>query len=182
MRIIPPASAAAQRRSPRARSKPLRRQDVAAVYEAEGPTIYSYCLRLLRNREDAEDATSETFLRAMRAWRGPGVPNRSWLLTVAHNLAIDRIRLRRRTVRWDPAFDGPSAVDASATETFSILDSVSPEVRSMILLRVIGGLTSAEIAGIVGKRPGAVKMAIFRGFQTMRSRQKEDENALRYSE
>lgn len=67
-----------------------------ALYETYSTPIYDFCLRMLRNRADAEDVTSEVFLRAMErlgSLRDHGA-FKGWLYTVARNAALSQIEAR----------------------------------------------------------------------------------------
>lgn len=75
-----------------------RRQAFAALYRSHVGEIFGYCYRLLGNRSEAEDATSQVFTKALGAFGSvdheAGSP-RAWLFTIAHNVAVDVLRQRR---------------------------------------------------------------------------------------
>lgn len=75
------------------------RSALREVYEAYAGLVYALALSVTGRREDAEDVTSEVFLRLCDkagSYR-PGGPHKAWLMTVTHHLAVDWIRLRERS-------------------------------------------------------------------------------------
>ena len=75
------------------------RSALREVYEAYAGLVYALALSVTGRREDAEDVTSEVFLRLCDkagSYR-PGGPPKAWLMTVTHHLAVDWIRLRERS-------------------------------------------------------------------------------------
>jgi len=82
----------------------------AELYHLLAPRVYGLCRRLLRNREAAEDATSEVFLRAQRALESPAAssgkgydpsqPFDRWLLGIAGHHCVDQLRRRGLEARW----------------------------------------------------------------------------------
>src|SRR5215813_4816161 len=71
----------------------------APLYDRYAPRIYSYCLRRVRNREEAEDLTSLVFTRALNAlpeYRGGAVV--TWLFRIAHNTVVSHFRANRTHV------------------------------------------------------------------------------------
>jgi RNA polymerase sigma-70 factor (ECF subfamily) len=156
-----------------------RRRDQAAwttIYERYSASIYSFFHYQVRNRQTAEDLTAGVFLEGMQAahrFTGDEKALRAWLFRIGRHNLIDHIRSTRRAVLEDIettserelaartlANDDP----AESAMTLLLQDRVRAEVkrlsrdqREVILLRLSGGLTSPEIAKIVGKTTGAVK-------------------------
>lgn len=149
----------------------------APLYEEYVDAIYGYCWRLLRDPNAAADATSETFTKALNAlpkYRSRSF--RSWLFTIAHRVVIDMTRRRKPTASLDAAGD---LRDHSVTpeehylaresddRVVQLLSQLSPLQRDVIELR-IAGLTSREIATVLGRRHGAIRMAQYRGLERLR--------------
>ena len=76
----------------------------AAIYRRYHQDLYRYCLALLRDREDAEDALQATMVKALRALPGERakIELKPWLFRIAHNEAISLVRRRRPTDEIDP--------------------------------------------------------------------------------
>src|SRR5687768_8511580 len=87
------------------------RHAFALLYHRYVAEVYRYCYRRLGSKEEAEDATSQVFTKALAAIARLGdQPFRAWLFTIAHNVVADTHRARRRAV---PAADRDArAVDA----------------------------------------------------------------------
>jgi RNA polymerase sigma-70 factor, ECF subfamily len=130
----------------------------------------------------ADDVASETWLQVLAGlarFSGGEAAFRAWLFTIARHRAIDwgRSQARRRTV---PLAESDSAErltvpDASEAaleriSTRAVLARVSalpPDQAEIILLRVVAGLEATEVARIVGKSPGAVRVAAHRGLRKL---------------
>jgi RNA polymerase sigma-70 factor (ECF subfamily) len=131
----------------------------------------------LGDRERAEDATAETFRRALaklRSYRGDGF--RPWLIAIAHNIVVDDLRGRRPAVTLDDVIDrqadGPSLDDlALAGEEADLINDLLPRLtpgeRAVIELR-LAGLAPHEIAQVLGKARPAVDMAYHRALIRLR--------------
>jgi RNA polymerase sigma-70 factor (ECF subfamily) len=144
------------------------------------------CLHRLGNREDAEDALSETMLRAVRAastfrWKDAGFD--AWIFRICHNVVVDMLRSRsRRPVL--PAGEGRAEVGTveegvvladEHAAAHRALDRLPAADRELLELRVIGGLSSGEVAYVLGMRPGAVRTAQSRALARMRTYLDEEE-------
>jgi RNA polymerase sigma-70 factor (ECF subfamily) len=131
------------------------------------------------HRDNALEAVSETFLRALASvssLRGGGDAFRAWLFRIARNVATDQLRRRARVVvsemgdAVDPLATCPEhAVEdredlAEIRRAFAALDA---DDREVLWLRLCAGLSSEHVAKIVGKRPGAVRMQQLRALQTL---------------
>lgn len=150
------------------------------LYRAVQPGLLRY-LRVLAGG-DAEDVAAEAWLQAARdlaSFHGDGDGFRGWVTTIARNRALDHLRrLRRRPVADASAellADVPeladtadSAVDAISTDAALALIARSPRDQAeAVLLRVVVGLDSKAAARVLGKRPGAVRTAAYRGVRKL---------------
>lgn len=137
-------------------------------------------LRVLRC-DDPEDVASETWLQVVRDlhnFAGGEEDFRRWLFTIGRHRAIDAARTRsRRPVAGtnvgldiladiqlveDQVFDGLSVRRAVA-----MLAGLSPDQAEAVALRVIAGLETPDVAKILGKSAGAVRVALHRGLKTL---------------
>lgn len=150
-----------------------------ALYRRYLGPVYAYCRLCLRSREDAEDATAQTFLRAvdqLRTCRDGSF--RSWLFAIAANVVRNAVRDRRPMAplaeapeRPDPAGSPEDAALAAEEreQLLALLDGLTTGQREVVALR-LGGLSGPEIADALGMSHSAVKVAQFRAFARLRSR------------
>ena len=150
----------------------------AVLYRRYLDRVYAYAFYQLGDHHDAEDATERTFLAALRglsAFRDTGSTFRAWLFRIAHNTIANahRTRARRRTEplpeTWEPAADDdPAGAAARADEVRAALEAVRQlpeERRQVVLLRFVDGLSSAEIAEVMGRSRGAVRVLLHRALR-----------------
>ena len=130
-------------------------------------------LRLLRRRlgaERAEDAFQETFLRALRAYGrlDHGEHLRAWILTIAHNVALDAVRRMRPTEELGepPSIDPRPAYE----ELAELTDGLGPKERAAIVLRYGYDLSYEQIATALGSSPDAARQATSTGVRRIRRR------------
>lgn len=154
------------------------RQAFGLLYDRYVERVYRYCYRRLSSREAAEDATSQVFIRAMTAIGShrDGTSFPAWLFTIAERVVIDVWRRQRPQVSID---DVPERTDRDPTpeeavlvaedraELRSLLHHLPDDQRRAIELR-LADLTGPEVAHVMGRPPGAVKMLQFRAITTLR--------------
>jgi RNA polymerase sigma-70 factor (ECF subfamily) len=159
---------------------------LAALYDRYGWLAFGLAYRMLGERGAAEDVVQEAFLnvwrRAVGFQLGRGSA-RSWLMSIVHNLAVDRRRGRQRHTWTDVALDEVDAAletdadDAFATVAQSIeaervqavLRELPEEQREAIVLAYFAGLTHQEIAEETGAPLGTVKSRMRLGLRRMRA-------------
>jgi RNA polymerase sigma-70 factor (ECF subfamily) len=137
--------------------------------------VYGLCLRILGNREDAEDATQEAFLAALRkaATFRQAAAFTTWLYRVAVNAATDQARRRGRArltpldpedigLAADPGVD-PGELVATAVTVQAALARVPEEFRVAVVLCDLYRVPYAEAAQILEVPVGTVKSRVFRG-------------------
>ncbi len=159
--------------------------------EARRKKLFGLAYRMTGSAADADDVVQETFLRAL-ASPPPDTQNpEPWLVTVALNVARDRLRKRRRESYRGPWL--PSPIDASELEPeppsmddqgtearYSMLESVSfafllalealtPMQRAVLLLRDVLDYSAEETARAIGSTAGAVKVQLLRARRKMAS-------------
>jgi RNA polymerase sigma-70 factor (ECF subfamily) len=146
------------------------RSALEELYLLHFDRIYSYLHLSVGSRHDAEDLTTQTFVKMLEAigrfqWRA--VPFSAWLFRIAHNLAMDHFRASRR---WQPEEELPDAVqgeESSAeeqalvslgqTSMLELIERLSPEQRQVLTLKFVFRFSNGEAAAILGKSEGAVK-------------------------
>jgi RNA polymerase sigma-70 factor (ECF subfamily) len=132
--------------------------------------IYSYLHMSVGNRHDAEDLTTQTFLRMLESigrFRFGTAPFSAWLFRIAHNLAMDHFRAARR---WQPEENVPEPLGSeqpSAEEgalqnigrqsMLQLIEDLSPEQQQVLTLKFVFNFGNQEVATILGKTEGAVK-------------------------
>jgi len=132
--------------------------------------IYSYLHMSVGNRHDAEDLTTQTFLKMLESigkFRFQAAPFSAWLFRIGHNLAMDHFRAARR---WQPEEDVPEpqgSEEASAEEEalqsigrksmLELIENLSQEQKQVLTLKFVFNLPNGEVATILGKTEGAVK-------------------------
>lgn len=149
----------------------------AVLWRALNPAVLRY-LRVVAG-DAAEDAASETWLQAARdldRFTGDPADFRGWLFRIARHRGIDELRRAGRR-REEPAetLDMPSAPDAGseavdAAETawaLSRIAALPADQAEAVMLRVVAGLDVAATARVLGKRPGAVRIATMRGLRRL---------------
>jgi RNA polymerase sigma-70 factor (ECF subfamily) len=139
-------------------------------------------LRYLRTaaQEAAEDLASETWLEVARGlgrFQGGEEEFRAWLFTIARHRLIDwrRKTTRRRTdpVAWIP--ERPAAADTEeealalvgTEEALALVAGLPPDQAEVLVLRVAAGLDANQVARVVGKKPGAVRVLQHRGLRRL---------------
>ncbi len=152
----------------------------APLYLRYADPVYRYSLRRLGTKEAAEDATAQVFMKALAAlpaYREDRTSFRSWLFAVAHHVLVDIERARRPSSVLEEAAavadsaPGPEATALSAEaqeEVRSLLAAVAPDQRRVLELR-LAGLTTVEVAAVLGCSPGAVRSAQFRAATRLRA-------------
>lgn len=151
---------------------------VEQLFEYHSDAIFTYLLRLTRDREAAEELTQEAFLRAFAARdRLEGVTNqRAWLYRIATNLAFNHLRRRRRFV-WLPWGDvddahrpAPDVAEQSgqADAIERALAALPLDARAVLLLCCYHDLKMTEAAGALGISEGALKMRLRRARELFR--------------
>ena len=126
-------------------------------------------LRAMVGAQAAEDCFQETFLAALRAYPRlrPDSSERAWLLTIAHNKAIDHLRrvARDRAPMPELADEGRSAPDEAI---WSAVAALAPRQRAAVALRFIGDLSHREIAAALGCSEEASRRSLHEGLATLR--------------
>jgi RNA polymerase sigma factor (sigma-70 family) len=142
---------------------------------------------LLGNRFEAEDAVHDAAERAWRSWGSLRDPAQfdAWFGRILVNVCRDRLRRRRRVTLIEVSSETPDASDDAAerhiarmserARVLDMLEALSPDERTAIVLRFDADLTVPEIARLTGAPEGTVKSRIHHAIQKLRARlQTED--------
>jgi RNA polymerase sigma-70 factor, ECF subfamily len=155
------------------------REALADLYDRFRDRVARFAAGRLGDAEKAEDVTSETFEAMLRNLRGyrPGTDFEAWLFTIAHRRVSDHFRRlgRRREVELDesvqPTSAGPED-DLLAAENRAEVARAFRELRAdqqeILSLRVLAGLSAAQVGEVLGKSEGAVRVAQHRALTSLR--------------
>lgn len=153
----------------------------AELYGRYLPRVYRYVRAQVGDVHQAQDVTSQTFLAAFESittFRGTGAFS-SWLLTIARHKVIDSKRRQQAVAPLEEAAHvasrEPSPEQVAVTHlelerVLRALQTLAPERAEALALRIFGGLTSAEVAIVMGKNEAAVKMLVYRAVHDLRDR------------
>jgi RNA polymerase sigma factor (sigma-70 family) len=149
------------------------KQPFEKVVASHGDTVLRVC-RVLLGMHDAEDAWSETFLAALRAY--PDLPDtantEAWLVTIAHRKAIDVLRARKRQpAPVEEVPETPTALGVPGTgdaELWAAVTALPEKQRQAVAYHYVAGLPYAEIAQILGGTTDAARRAAADGIRNLR--------------
>ena len=146
------------------------RQALEELYLIHFDRIYSYLHVSVGNRHDAEDLTTQTFLKMLESigkFRWRSAPFSAWLFRIAHNLAMDHFRARKR---WQPEEEVPEPLGDSEPSAelkamqsigrrslLEMIENLSPEQQQVLTLKFVFNFPNADVATVLGKSEGAVK-------------------------
>jgi RNA polymerase sigma-70 factor (ECF subfamily) len=153
---------------------------IGELYELYQGDIYRYLFYRVGADEDAEDLTSEVFLRVIKAlpgYRRNNSPFRAWVFRIAHNLIVDYYR--KENIRDHIEIDektmsdeaGPDLVVEHILDIHDLahaLQALTPDQRDVIIFRFVLEMSIREVAHSVEKSETAVKAAQRRGLQSLR--------------
>jgi RNA polymerase sigma-70 factor (ECF subfamily) len=139
------------------------------LYRRYVTPLYRYLYHRLGNAKDAEDLTAQVFTDALEGLPGYRERGRfsSWLFTIAHRRLIDFYRQRSTDPLDEVADDSPDLQSAFEQNQMhahlgQLLDSLDEERREILRLRFAAGLGFSEIASLLRRSEGAVKMTLYR--------------------
>jgi RNA polymerase sigma-70 factor (ECF subfamily) len=148
------------------------------------PKIYRHILYKVSNREDAEDLTSEVFVRMVKSLPKQKGSFNAWLYRIANNLAIDYYRKRARRKEVSLAEEFEEHIPGQLDEAEKILEredlnkaisTLPDDQRQTILLKFMEGYGNKEIANILEKTVGAVKALQFRALNNLKTALHQEE-------
>jgi RNA polymerase sigma-70 factor (ECF subfamily) len=168
----------------------------AEIVYAYQDSVYNLCYRMLGERTEAEDAAQEAFLRAYLNLKryDPARSFKTWVLSIASNYCIDR--LRRRRLQWlslddeptsdhlslssDDAEPEPAALMREHSKAIqALLSELSPDYRAAVVLRYWYDYSYTEIADIMDTTESAVKSRLFRARQALADKLDNNASAAR---
>ncbi len=146
------------------------REALEELYLLHFDRIYSYLHVSVGNRHDAEDLTTQTFVKMLESinrfkWRS--APFSAWLFRIAHNLAMDHFRASRRWQLEEEVPEPPGEEEMSAEQAamqeigrqsmLDLIERLSHEQQQVLTLKFVFNFSNADVATILGKTEGAIK-------------------------
>jgi RNA polymerase sigma-70 factor (ECF subfamily) len=169
------------------RAQQGEREALEELYLLHFDRIYSYLHMSVGNRHDAEDLTTQTFLKmleSIKRFHWQSAPFSAWLFRIAHNLAMDHFRATRR---WQPEEDVPEPVgdtepsaEAAALQSIGresmldLIEDLSQEQQQVLTLKFVFNLPNAEVATVLGKTEGAIKSLQHRALVSLQKQISKD--------
>lgn len=146
------------------------------LYELHFERVYAFIIRRVRDRDVAEDLTSEVFHKALAnlpeyQWRG--TPFVVWLIKIAANAVTDQLkRAGREVATSEDIADDERDLEAieDGARLFQLADQLPPDQRRVIFERFVEQRSIKEIAAQLRRSEGAVKQLQFRALQYLRDR------------
>jgi RNA polymerase sigma-70 factor (ECF subfamily) len=166
------------------------REAFGELYERSVRRVFRHVLYMVNDVDLAEDLTEQTFLRALEAihrYERRGVPFLAWLLRIARNLYLNGRRVERNNSTIYNKSNGGAAASPEffceakldGEEVWRAVRALDGDQRQVIVLRFMDGLSYAEVADVLGKSVGAVRVAQYRALRALR-RRLEDGNLGRH--
>ena len=165
-----------------------KREALEELYLLHFDRIYSYLHMNVGNRHDAEDLTTQVFVKMLESigkFRWRSAPFSAWLFRIAHNLAMDHFRASKR---WQPEEEVPepdpgegSAAEQEALESIGrqsmleLIQKLSHEQQQVLTLKFVFNFSNAEAATILDKTEGAVKSLQHRALVSLQKQISGDE-------
>jgi RNA polymerase sigma-70 factor, ECF subfamily len=163
------------------------REALESLYLLHFDRIYSYLHMSVGNRHDAEDLTTQTFLKMLEAigrFRWRSAPFSAWLFRIAHNLAMDHFR---STKRWQPEEEVPepagseqSSAEDEALQAIGrrsmleLIEDLSHDQQQVLTLKFVFNFSNGDAATILGKTEGAVKSLQHRALASLQKQVTRD--------
>jgi RNA polymerase sigma-70 factor, ECF subfamily len=152
------------------RAQSGEREALEELYLMHFDRIYSYLHMTVGNRHDAEDLTTQTFLRMLESigkFQFQSAPFSAWLFRIAHNLSMDHFRASRRWQPEEEVPETPGSEEISAEDEafqsigrrsmLELIEDLSQEQQQVLTLKFVFSFSNGEVATILGKTEGAVK-------------------------
>jgi RNA polymerase sigma-70 factor (ECF subfamily) len=159
------------------------REALEELYLLHFDRIYGYLHLSVGNRHDAEDLTTQTFMRMLESitrFRWQSAPFSAWLFRIAHNLAMDHFRASRRLQPEEevpePIGEEEPSAEAAAMQSIGrqsmleLIDDLSHDQKQVLTLKFVFNLKNAEVATILGKTEGAIKSLQHRALVSLEKR------------
>ncbi len=131
--------------------------DTARLYRDYGPAVYRRCVRLLRDRELARDATQDVFVQLIRQWSTSTAPDAvlAWIYRVATNHCLNLLRSRHRhgevSLELEAGHAGPiGAIDPQRLVAQEVLSRFDATTQAIAVGVFVDGMEHEELARVLG--------------------------------
>lgn len=150
------------------------------LYDEYQPRIYRFVLVKVGHREEAEDLTHQVFLKAWQsiaAYEERGLPFSGWLYQIARNQVIDHYRTKRTHAPLDLLEDGLASEERIEQSLESalfmerirkVMSGLTPDQEDVLLMRFVDDLPIRNVAKMLGKSEGAVKLLQYRAIERLK--------------
>lgn len=147
-----------------------------AIYRRYHQPLYRFCLAMVGNQPDAQDALQNTMVKALRALPGEKreIKLKPWLYRIARNESVEVLRRRREGAELDPELEAAGGVveTAEARERLhhllTDLDQLHERQRSVLVMRELAGLGFGEIGAALGTSAAAARQALYEARLSLR--------------
>ena len=164
------------------------RDALEELYLLHFDRIYSYLHVSVGNRHDAEDLTTQTFLKMLESigrFRWQSAPFSAWLFRIAHNLAMDHFRARKRVQPEEEVPEPIGSEEPSAEleamqslgrqSMLELIDKLSPEQQQVLTLKFVFNFANADVAKILDKTEGAIKSLQHRALASLQKQLSQEQ-------
>ena len=155
----------------------------AILVEKYQNLVFGYCIKMMKNRQKAEDVTQETWIRVIKnaGTYKPTGSVRAWIMSIASNLVIDEFRSNKKfadldDAQWNPIEDSQPDLEAifEKNQRSELLkqafDELTESQRVILTLILIEELSQSEVSVRLNISVGAVKASLFRARETLKKR------------
>ena len=159
-------------------------KDLSLCIREYYPEIFRYFYYRVEKRQDAEDLTSEVFVRVVGKERKKGGNVRAWFHCIARNLLVDYFRKHARTrqvslasIDFEPSeiLENNEERQLDSVALKKLLNILNNDQKEVVILRFIEGYTNKEVAERTGKSVSAVKSLQYRAIDNLRKKLKTEE-------
>ena len=163
------------------------REALEELYLLHFDRIYSYLHMSVGNRHDAEDLTTQVFLKMLESigkFRWQSAPFSAWLFRIAHNLAMDHFRARRRWQPEEEVPEPPGETEPSAElaafqsigrqSMLELIENLSLEQQQVLMLKFLFNFSNGEAGTVLDKSEGAIKSLQHRALASLQKQLPQD--------
>jgi RNA polymerase sigma factor (sigma-70 family) len=149
----------------------------AAIFRRYHQSLYRFCLAIVGDPQDAQDALQNTMVKVLRALPGEErrIELKPWLYRIAHNESIDLLRRRRETRELDAELPsrGPGLAEEAAARDrlrrlFADLEELPERQRETLVMRELAGLDFAEIGAAIGTTAAVARQTVYEARLSLR--------------
>jgi RNA polymerase sigma-70 factor (ECF subfamily) len=160
------------------------------LYDMHVDRVYRHVYYRVGNEQDAEDLTQQVFLKAWQAihkYKKTASPFIAWLMTISHNLVVDFYRTRKdrayleAEVLADGSASNPEAAAQASLEQQRLRRAIlqlGSDEQQVVILRFIEGFEFAEIASLMNKKEGNVRVILHRALVKLRNILEKEKNRV----